>query len=255
MSESFKVDVNLSQEDWFKYLQDYEKSIFQLSVRKKKPELVELDHLYRSKLKDAAKDRCPLFIELEELSNIMRWKLLRGKMRPLQKLVDSNSNGIVIAASSKAFKELSLHNWKGAMDALCTLKGGSTYCICYYDYTDASLFLLVGVGVATASAVLSSFAPESVPFMADEAINAVKNLKRDYNMKTYMSLRNSLISKAEELGDDWNAELVGRALWVRAMTLNESKVIDKYIEITESDPQCAKNLSSIAAVSKRQRKI
>jgi len=66
--------------------------------------------------------------------------------------------------------------------------------------------------------------------MSDEAMGAITNLKRDYTMKTYCYLRNSLISKAKELGGDWNAELVGRALWARAMspkTINERIETDR----------------------------
>jgi len=121
--ELFSSDVETSRDIWCKYLNDYEKTIVQLSNDKRKPELIELDSFWRSKLKDTVQTRCPTHIELKELSMVMRWKLQRGKMRPLQRLVDSNTNDNVIAASTKAFHELTLNNWKEAMDALCTLKG------------------------------------------------------------------------------------------------------------------------------------
>jgi hypothetical protein len=44
---------------------------------------------------------------LGELSRVMKWKLTRGKMRPLQKLVDGNDDRDVQALSAEAFKIVS----------------------------------------------------------------------------------------------------------------------------------------------------
>lgn len=41
--------------------------------------------------------------------------------------------------------------------------------------------------------------------------------KRDYTMKIYESMRRALCRKAKELGPNWTAEMVGKALWVKAI--------------------------------------
>ena len=48
-------------------------------------------------------------ITLAELSRVMKWKLTRGKMRPLQKLVDGNSDGDVVQLSQRAILLVSAH--------------------------------------------------------------------------------------------------------------------------------------------------
>ena len=71
-----------------------------------------------------------------------------------------------------------------------------------------------GIGVATASAIFCNFNSELCPFMADEVIDATTTGKIDYNIGVYTQMRLALIAKAKELGKEWNAELVGRALWL-----------------------------------------
>ena len=41
-----------------------------------------------------------------ELADVMRWKLKRGKMRPLQKRVEANREESIVKATSKAFQEM-----------------------------------------------------------------------------------------------------------------------------------------------------
>lgn len=87
-------------------------------------------------------------------------KLSRGKFRPLQKLLDSNSPEEVVIFSTQAFeymknsepfgssvKKEAHKNWKKAIKSLMNLKA---------------------VGVATY--ILAPFFPELVPFMSDEAM-------------------------------------------------------------------------------------
>lgn len=120
-----------------------------------------------------------------------------GKFRPLQKLVDSNNSQEVIRISTIAFQYLSDSKWEQAFNSITTLKG---------------------IGVATASAIFAPFRPDLIPFMADEVIDSTYTTgKRDYTMKVYKQVRDSCISKAKELGRGWDAEMVGKALWIRAM--------------------------------------
>jgi len=102
----------------------------------------------------------------------------------------------VVRISTAAFKYLSEGKWEQAFNSITALKG---------------------IGVATASAIFAPFRPDLIPFMADEVIDSTCVGKRDYTMKVYKYLRDKCISKAKELGTGWDAEMVGKALWVRAM--------------------------------------
>jgi hypothetical protein len=72
-----------------------------------KKNLVQLDEWWRQVLPPAIKGRQRAHITLAELSHVMKWKLTRGKMRPLQKLVDGNSEDDVQQLSTEAFSIVS----------------------------------------------------------------------------------------------------------------------------------------------------
>ena len=209
--ELFNSKINESE--WTTALKSYESAISKISQQKNKPELIHLDKFWRVELREAILSRDPKHITLEEISKVMKWKLIRGKARPLQKLVDSNPASAVIADSTKALEQLSLGHWQKAIEAISNLKGSIPNCNPPININ----YFHSGIGVATATAVLSCMAPDLVPFMADEAIEAATNLKRDYTLKTYCAVRSSLVEKARELGDRWTAELVGRALWAKSV--------------------------------------
>lgn len=188
---------------WLAMLQNYGKIIHAMdSLKKSPPSLSELDTFWMIEYPEIVKSKDVKSFSLSELSNIMKWKLARGKARPLQKLVDSNDPKTVVKVSTDAFQilDISSSNWSKAMDILCQLKG---------------------IGEATASAILAPIYPELCPFMADEVIEATTDFGRKYDRKTYLSLRPVLISKAEQLNKlqtnhHWTAEDVGKAIWVRA---------------------------------------
>ena len=69
--------------------------------------LVALDKWWRHELAPAIKGRQRAHMTLAELSRVMKWKLTRGKMRPLQKLIDGNSEEDVQRLSSQAFDVVS----------------------------------------------------------------------------------------------------------------------------------------------------
>ena len=137
-----------------------------------------------------------------------------GKFRPLQKLVDSNNSKDVISLSTIALKHLSDSRWEKAITSITALKG---------------------IGVATASAIFAPFRPDLVPFMADEVIDSTCSGKRDYNMKVYKRLRDSCIAKAKVLGHSWDAEMVGKALWVRAMVSKHASYTMAVLDSAASD--------------------
>ena len=205
---------------WHECLRLYDAAVECVANGKSKNELVALDSFLWNDLVVIVNARDSKHITLDELANIMKWKLARGKARPLQKLVESNSNAAVITASTAAFSFLDSGKWEKAIEAISALKG---------------------IGVATATAVFAPFAPATVPFMADEVMEASTSCKRDYTLKVYREMRTALVGKSVELNEEeaavsaavesgdvdgvpapispiiWNAELVGKALWVRAM--------------------------------------
>lgn len=196
--------TNLSLADWRVQLGNYSSAIFSVAVQKKNDKLVSLDD-FRSNLALLVTERSPKHLILPELSQIMAWKLLRGKFRPLQKLVDSNSPHKVISATTEAFRLAEEPGkWKESINALTTLNG---------------------IGVATASAVLSAVYPAVFPFMADEVLEAVlSGGKREYTIKAYSEMRSLLESKRDLLmadtpeshSDFLTLEDIGKCIWVFA---------------------------------------
>ena len=228
---------SLSLEEWEGCVAKYGQAVSCVAAGKSKLELVDWDQHLWCGLVSAVESRDPKHITHSELADIMKWKLARGKARPLQKLVESNSPPVVVKASTEAFKFLEKGQWEKAIDSVTTLKA---------------------VGVATATAILAPFAPSLVPFMADEVMEAVST-KRDYTMKIYKEMRTALITKATELQEianaeenavikEWTAELIGKALWVKAMMAvypeiaieNESTAATKATETTSASTSSKK---------------
>lgn len=178
---------------WEQELDLYSTALDLIAKSKDKPQLKQLDALWQA-LPEVINQRSPPHLLLAEVSAVMEWKLIRGKFRPLQKVVDSNASSQVISLSTSAFKALQSDDWETAMKNLTQLRG---------------------IGPATASALLATVNPHNCPFMADEVIEVTTG-KRDYTMKIYKELRTSLIQKSKRLGAHWSAEMVGRALWTRA---------------------------------------
>ncbi|XWS14833.1 hypothetical protein CRYUN_Cryun35bG0042500 [Craigia yunnanensis] len=164
-----------------------------------KPNLISLDEFYRDELPSLLHQRNPNpFITTSELSRLMQWKLTRGKWRPrLLDSVSSLDDSSVKSASIKAFQ--SLPDISKAVSELTVLKG---------------------VGPATASAILAAYAPETAPFMSDEATGAALGNSKDYSLKKYLLFADKIQSKSKELsskGDSFTPSDVERALWSSAV--------------------------------------
>lgn len=139
-------------EVWSMILLRYDEALNIVSSTKKNPKnLVELDKYWRVEYPALVLARSIPHFNLVELSKVMAWKLMRGKMRPLQKLCDSNCPDLVVTASTKALNFLTMKkpDWKNAIIALTSLKA---------------------VGEATASALLAPLFPAFCPFMSDEVL-------------------------------------------------------------------------------------
>ncbi|XP_029125825.1 uncharacterized protein LOC109791858 isoform X2 [Cajanus cajan] len=164
---------------WKEALSAYPSRLHSLSLEKNKPDLVSLDDFYRNHLPPLLHRRNPNpFITTRELSDLMRWKLTRGKWRPrLLDFVSSLDDAVVKFASQKAFQ--SLPDVSKAVSELTVLKG---------------------VGPATASAVLAAFAPHLIPFMSDQAMEAALGNSKDYSLKQYLKFTEKLQMKAKVLG-------------------------------------------------------
>ncbi|KAL5127128.1 hypothetical protein HKD37_14G039609 [Glycine soja] len=209
---------------WKEALSLYPSRIQTLSVKKNKPDLVSLDDFYCNQLPLLLHQRNPNpFITTPELSTLMQWKLTRGKWRPrLLDFVSSLDDAVVKSASQKAFQ--SLPDVSKAVSELTVLKG---------------------VGPATASAVLATFAPHLTPFMSDEAMEAALGSSKDYSLKQYIKFVDKLQRKAEELsseGDSFTPSDVERALWSFAVGQSSGPQADQ-------DPKTKPSRSS-----KRKRK-
>uniref|UniRef100_A0A1D1ZF73 Ena/VASP-like protein n=1 Tax=Anthurium amnicola TaxID=1678845 RepID=A0A1D1ZF73_9ARAE len=160
-----------------------------------KPHLLPLDDFYRDQLPLLLRQRDPdPFITKPELSQLMQWKLSRGKWRPrLQDFVSKLEETQVESASRKAFR--SLPDLSKAVSELTVLKG---------------------VGPATASAVIAAYAPDVAPFMSDEAMVAALGNKKEYTLKQYLVFAKKLQEKSKELCKEecnFTASDVERALW------------------------------------------
>ena len=137
--------------------------------------------------------RDPPVLHLTELSKVMKWKLNRGKMRPLQKLVDSNSDLFVREITKSAIQTLQDGDWEQGILTLTSLKG---------------------IGPATASAILAPLFPDLVPLMSDEVLMVTCDGKREYTMKAYHTMRSSLLNKSIELNKNISLEDIGRFIWI-----------------------------------------
>lgn len=190
-------------EDWMLYLNSYDAAMALTDEKKKKGgALVKLDNFVHTTYPTQALKQG--YFELSDLSKVAQWKMTRGKMRPLQKKIDSNNASKVKEASKSALACIQANDWRWAIDAVSGL---------------------YAVGVATASALLAPISPEMFPFMDDVVVEAVSVAgERDYTIETYTEIREKLVDKANQLNlikgkseIKWNAELVGRALWSRAV--------------------------------------
>jgi hypothetical protein len=133
----------------------------------------------------------------EDLVQLTKWKLLRGKFRPsLLDLVKTNTETAVKNITKKAFKKMP--NIASAISALTTLKG---------------------IGPATASAILVAYSPDICPYMADENMLSTPGVEAtDYTSAEYLNYVQQLNTAVERLRStdpqgEWNPHKVELAMW------------------------------------------
>merc|ERR1712179_813412 len=158
--------------------------------------LIKLDKWYQNELPKKIKSRGKeAHLTHEELVQLIKWKLARGKFYPqLTNLVRINTPRAVQTESRKAARKLP--NLEAAITTLCGLKG---------------------VGTTLASAVLAAMAPELAPFMADECLMSMPEVEGiDYTMKEYMKLvekTKECVDRLNAQGGSWNPHKVEMTVW------------------------------------------
>ena len=205
---------------WKAVLQQYDDAVERVARHKKTSELINLDAWLWKEYPLLVKSRTPFHCQKDELRRVMKWKLLRGKNRPaLLNLINQNSEDSVKEISSSAFciilKKPS--DWKDAMVKLTSLRG---------------------VGPATASAILAPLC-SSLPFMADEVLEAVTASKRQYNFSAYESMHVKMDQLSERLHNQLTLEQIGKVLWTASMLFVHSPPETEDIECCSSKRKLA----------------
>lgn len=140
------------------------------------------------------------FVTKAELVEIMKWKLTRGKMRPLLGKIEALSEEAVQLATYNGINCL-----RRGVDEN-SVKAG----------LEAISKPLKGVGPGTASAILAKW-NIAIPFMSDAGLIAV-NGRADYKIRDYLEYYRGICGKVEELNADgmsgrtWTAKEVEAVL-------------------------------------------
>jgi hypothetical protein len=190
--------------DYEKILKKYEKKETKIrNILNSNSLFSELEHFYKNELPESIQKNS--YMTLNDLSKLMKYKLIRGKFRPsLQKKIDGNNPDIVISCTKDAIKLLNDGNWQASLKVLI-------------DNLD-------GVGIATASYIGAIVRPDLCPIMSDEVIQLICE-KLDYTMKCYKSIQNVLVEKAVKLNSHhtskkydiyWTPYLVGEVLFLKS---------------------------------------
>lgn len=147
---------------------------------------------YRDELPHQLHARSPATVLHEELVRITEWKMARGVWRARNLvLVRGNSEADVISAGTEAF-------------AMVPHPGRPI----------TRLAQLAGVGPATASAVLSAYAPDVYPFLDEVVAAQVPDLGPvAFTAGYYGRYAAALRERAAALGGTWTPSRVEQALW------------------------------------------
>lgn len=184
---------------------------------------------FLAKLRTELPTRKPPHITASEYSKLVKWKLMRGKWRPrLQKFADAVTDDVMIPASTSAFAAFENGETKPALRFLTDIRG---------------------CGPASASLVLALF---GACFMGDEALEAALG-ERKYTEKAFMQLQEEVNDKCKQLGGEWNAWDLERAVFaaVKHGISNETNGSHKD-EGEQTDPKLKQDPPSAETPSKRR---
>jgi hypothetical protein len=154
--------------------------------------LPELDQWFRHELPGIMAGRATAHVLLPELVRLTEWKMARGVWRaPNLALVRSNPAPQVVSTSTAALASVP-----------------------HPTAPIATLAKLKGVGPATASAVASAFLPGVYPFFDELVAAQVPGLGAvAWTLGYYARYADALRTRAAQLGGEWTAVMVERALW------------------------------------------
>jgi hypothetical protein len=184
-------------------LKKHDEIIKLISEKKKKPELITLNNYYYNDLRKSVNKK--KYLTLEELSNIMRYKLMLGKMRPLQKKVDGNDPEKVINTTKEAFLLLKENNLIEGLKKLI-------------DNLD-------GIGIATASYIGALVRPDIYPIMYDEVIIELTGPKIKYDLKTYIKIQEKIMEIANNINNLNNLNKLNKLNKKQIITAKEISLI------------------------------
>jgi hypothetical protein len=213
-------NVLITSTHWKDSLKNYEEAL-RLKVKSKKnsavkQEFIEINLWYveeypkimegRRESKNSLKG---MFINKEELANIVMWKLNMGHFRPhFMKRVMENEDEFIQECSLKSFEELD--KLKSVEDKFAG-----------FNSAIKCLSKLYGIGPTTATAILAPF-HDMVPFMSDEIIwfafrnNSAKK-RLSYDKKELHQVFELCKTQAELLNKEdgltWTSDKVQKAVW------------------------------------------
>lgn len=159
--------------------------------------LAELDMWYRTELPAVLAARKPPYLTRDELERVTKWKMKRGVWRERNRLLVISNDAATVKRTCKQ-----------ALEAVPDPREPVTL-----------LSTLAGVGPATASAVLASYAPAVYPFFDDLVAIQIPSLgKVAFTPVYYLRYAAALRERAAQLNAgcrhrEWTAQELSQALW------------------------------------------
>jgi hypothetical protein len=199
------------------------------------------------------RDGTKTFLTKNELLDvIVPWKFSVGKARPaLWKLLKSNSDEAVERATLAGLtlaRDIGCrqHNHKQDKNGKTKKKSHARSSVddnlqpSPVAALEAITTPLRGVGIATASAILTLTRPDVFCYMFDEVIDCFLS-KRTYTLSVYVQCQQACQRIADQLKGEWNCANVARTLWVAAR-VRAATTIAKGSKSSSSSPSCTTSL-------------
>ncbi len=170
--------------------------------------LIELDEWYYKTFPKDIKEQN--HINLDQFIMMVQWKLNRGVYRPsLLKYAQAQDASAVQEASARVYSRMCAR--------ITAMSESEAKAKVDWDTIKEAINVftkLKGVGVATASVLLSAMCP-NVPFMSDELLRIVLHqpAKFKYSMPEYKLCYEQATAKAQLLGNSWTASKVERVMF------------------------------------------